>query len=74
LIPAVLLLLYDFLSLKNDVNAPSKINKQKNVKKSFLEQDPDLLVRGMDPRIWIRNKMSQVRNTSYRSLKSKVMG
>jgi hypothetical protein len=30
LIPTVLLLLFDFSSLKNDVNVPSKINKQKN--------------------------------------------
>ncbi len=29
LIAAVLLLLFDFLSLKNDVNVPSKSNKQK---------------------------------------------
>ncbi len=33
LIPTVLWLLLDFLSLKNDVNVPSKSNKQKN----FLE-------------------------------------
>jgi hypothetical protein len=30
LIPTVLLLVLDFLSLKNDVNVPSKSNKQKN--------------------------------------------
>jgi hypothetical protein len=30
LIPSDLLLLCDFLSLKNDVNVPSKSNKQKN--------------------------------------------
>jgi hypothetical protein len=30
LIPTVLLILFDFLSLKNDVNVPSKSNKQKN--------------------------------------------
>ncbi len=30
LIPTVLWLLFDFLSLKNDVNVPSKRNKQKN--------------------------------------------
>jgi hypothetical protein len=30
LIPTVLLLLYDFLSFKNDVKAPSKSNKQVN--------------------------------------------
>ncbi len=29
--PIVLWLLYDFLSLKNDVNVPSKSNKQKNI-------------------------------------------
>jgi hypothetical protein len=31
LIPNVLWLIYDFLSLKNDVNVPSKSNKQKNL-------------------------------------------
>jgi hypothetical protein len=31
LIPAVLGLLYDYLSLKNDVNVASKSNKQKSV-------------------------------------------
>ncbi len=31
LIPTVLLLLFDFLSLKKDVNVPSKRNKQKNL-------------------------------------------
>ncbi len=38
LIPTDLLLLFDFLSLKNDVNVPSKSNKQKKFKKiiSFL--------------------------------------
>ncbi len=30
LIPTVLLLLFDFLSFKNDANVPSKSNKQKN--------------------------------------------
>ncbi len=48
LIPTVFWLLFDFLSLKNDVNVHSKSNEQKN-------PDPDLLARGMDPRI--RNKM-----------------
>ncbi len=53
-----ILLLYDFLSLKNEVNVPSKSNKQK---KNFVDvlnvtdensrfQDP--LVRGMDPQDW----------------------
>jgi hypothetical protein len=30
LIPTALQLIFDFLSLKNDVNVPSKSNKQKN--------------------------------------------
>jgi hypothetical protein len=34
-IPTVLLLLYDFLSLKNDVNVPSKSKKQKNSEKKI---------------------------------------
>jgi hypothetical protein len=29
-------LLYDFLSLKNDVNAPSKTNKEKNLDKKVI--------------------------------------
>ncbi len=33
LIPTVLRLLYDFLSLKNDVNVPSKRNEQKKLRK-----------------------------------------
>jgi hypothetical protein len=75
----------DFLSLKNDVNAPSKTNRQKNLVKTFLYvgffkvndensririQDPDPVVRGLDPRIRIRIrihiKMSWIRNTSSR--------
>ncbi len=36
LIPTVLWLLLDFLSLKNDVNVPSKSNKQKNCLKMLL--------------------------------------
>jgi hypothetical protein len=31
LIPTVLRLLYDFLSMKNDINVPSKSNKQKKL-------------------------------------------
>jgi hypothetical protein len=56
--------LFDFLSLKNDVNVPSKSNKQKICFKNqffvgilkineessrIVIQDPDPLVRGMDP-------------------------
>jgi hypothetical protein len=36
LIPAVLLLLYDFLSLKNDVNVLSKSDKQKNLENKII--------------------------------------
>ncbi len=64
---------FDLSSLKNDVNVPSKSNKQKNL---FLisffwrlegqwrkKQDPDPLVRGMAPRIRIHTKMSWIHNT-----------
>ncbi len=55
-----------FLSLNNYVNVPSKSNKQKHFFKLICfcwrledqwrkKQDPDPLVRGMDPRIRIRN-------------------
>ncbi len=80
LIPTVLWLLFDLLSLNNDVNAPSKSNKQK---KFFFKlvfcwpledlwrksQDPNPLVRGVDPRIQIRfhTKMSWIRNTEFNS-------
>jgi hypothetical protein len=47
LIPTVLRLLYDFSSLKNDVNVLSKSNKQKNLK-DFLK------VSAENSRIWIR--------------------
>ncbi len=58
--------------VRNIVNVPSKINKQKNRRK-FLgghleghwrkEQDPDLYIRGTDLRIRIRAKISRIRNT-----------
>ncbi len=38
-------LLYDFSSLKNDVNVPSKINKQKNLKKLFFVDDENSRIR-----------------------------
>ncbi len=46
---------YDFLSLKNHVNVPSKSNKrlEGHWRK---EQDPDPLVRVTDPRIRMRPK------------------
>ncbi len=65
-IPTVLWLLFDFSSLKNDINVPSKRSKLKSKKLFFCwhfegqwrkQQDPDLhpdsLVRGMAPRIQI---------------------
>ncbi len=53
LIPTVLWLLFDFLSLKNDVNIPSKSNKQKNF---FLNLFcvGNLMVNGENSRIRIR--------------------
>ncbi len=60
--------MYEFLSLKNDVNLPSKSSKQNTCCWHLeghwrKEQDSDPLVRGTDPRIRIRSKMSWVRNT-----------
>jgi hypothetical protein len=79
--------LFDFLSLKNDVNVALKstvISRKNLVKKvSFCWilkvndensririQDPDPLVRGMDPRIRIRihPKMSWIHNTAKNEL------
>ena len=54
--------LFDLLSLKNDVNVPLKSNKQK-------KQDPDPLVRVIDPRIRIRirirTEVSWIRNIGF---------
>jgi hypothetical protein len=47
LITTVVRLLYDFLSVKNDIDVPSKSKKQKNL--------------GTDSRIWIRIKMPPIR-------------
>ncbi len=52
---------YDLLSLTNDVNVYSKSNKPKNRKTFFLVGV--FKVRGTDPRIRIRTKMSPIRNT-----------
>ncbi len=57
LIPTVLRLLYDFLSLKNDVHVASKSNKQKNLE----NPNPDPLVRGTDPPTRIRTIMLRIR-------------
>jgi hypothetical protein len=70
--------LFDFLSLKNNVNVPSKSNKQNKLCKKFFavkvndkncriqihDPDPDPLVRGTDPGIRIRARMSRIRNTA----------
>ncbi len=62
LVPTVLYcgLLYDFLSLKNDINVPALLG--------LPDQHSDPLVRGTDPRscnrIQIRTKMSQICNTA----------
>jgi hypothetical protein len=72
LISAVLWLLYDFLSVKNDVNVALKKETSKTFcwhleghwwKEHDPERGPDPLVRGTDLRIWIRSKMSRIRNT-----------
>ncbi len=52
-----------FLSVKNDVNVPTKRNKQKHRITDEKEPDKDPLVRSTDPRIRIRPKMSRIRNT-----------
>jgi hypothetical protein len=67
-------LLYNFLSLKNDVNAPVvRIRICNWIRIRMLlglpDPHPDPLVRGMDPRIririQIRPNMSQIRNIAY---------
>ncbi len=77
----VLWFLYDFLSLKNDVNGAFKKyrNKQKNFAKKNIfcwyleghwwrkERDPDPQVSGTDPRIRIRTKTSWIHNIGIRS-------
>ncbi len=68
--------------LRNGINVPSKSNKQKTVFCWRLEvqgrkqQDPDPhpLVRGTDPRIQIRNKMSRTNNTDILTTKKHTVG
>jgi hypothetical protein len=78
----------DFLSFKNDVNVASKSKKQKKLLNYFFAgllkvsdenssiriQDPDPLVRGMEPRIRIRIhlKMSWIRNTDKKKCKERI--
>ncbi len=66
LIPTVLWLLYDFLYLKNDINVPSKSNKQKKLNYFLLKSwrsltkiagSGSISFRGIDPRIRIRTKI-----------------
>jgi hypothetical protein len=51
--------------LKNDVNVPSRSNKQKNFLKNNLEGQMTKIAGfgGMDPLIRIRTKISWIRNT-----------
>ncbi len=65
---------YDFLSLKNDVNLPSKNNKKKKKKIIYCwrldghlqkEQALDPLVRVTNLRIRICTKMSPIWNTAF---------
>jgi hypothetical protein len=67
--------LFEFLSLKNDVNVASKSHKQKvkdenrriRIQDPDPDPNPDPLVRGMDLRIRIHPKMSWIRdrNTAF---------
>ncbi len=57
--PTILWIFLTFCLWKNNVNVPSKSNKQDP------NPDPDPLVRGMDPRFRIHTKMSWIRNTAY---------
>ncbi len=69
--------MYDFLSLKNDVNVTSKSNKQKKIisvtiLKGTEENTPiRIRIRGKDPRIRIPTKMSR-RNTDSWSIRRNV--
>jgi hypothetical protein len=66
---SVLQLLYDFLSLKNDVNVPVfRMIRRYGMSLGLSDPYPDLFVRGTDPRIRnrirIRTKMLRIRNIS----------
>jgi hypothetical protein len=54
--------------LKNDVNVASKSNNLEPDPESDPIPNPDLLVRGTDPHIRIRTKMSQIRNTGEKKV------
>ncbi len=64
--PTVLLLLYDFLSWKNDVTVPSKSNN-----KHFVDI---LKITDESRRIRIRTKISWIRNTAKNPLNPFVGG
>ncbi len=65
LISNFLRLLFDFLSMKNYVNVPSKRNKRfEGHWRKEKDPNPDPLVKGTDPRIRIPTKMSRIRNTA----------
>ncbi len=71
-------LLFCFLSLKTDVNVPSKSKKQQDLEKEVIfcwhlaghwrkKQGPDPFFSGTDPRIRIRTKRSRIHNTAFRN-------
>jgi hypothetical protein len=74
LISTVFLLLYDFLSLKNDVSAPSKRNKHKKFKTyrkkiffvAVLKVNDEKSQVPTDPRIRIRTKISHIPSTGHK--------
>ncbi len=69
-------LYYNLLSLKNDVNVPSKRNKHKNSREKIIfgvnlkvtDEKLDLFVKGTDLRIriWDSHKMSWIWNTAFK--------
>ncbi len=68
MIPTVLWILYYFLSLKNDVNVPSKSNKQKN----FVDVTDEnsrirIRIRIHKSEVWIRGYGSAPKNSSIRN-------
>jgi hypothetical protein len=67
MIPTVLRLFYDLLTLKNDANIASKSNKQKNLKQINLIAVSK--VTDENSRIRIHSKMSWIGNTD-RGLKN----
>jgi hypothetical protein len=76
LIPIVLWLFYDFISLKNDVNVVSNCSKPKYLGKRYLtflvailkvtDQNSRIRIRFRQSEMRIRTKMSRIRYTGFR--------